>query len=533
MKYICLLLPLLLLINAIATVSSSVSSVSYTANGTTDTFATTFSFFDNDELVVTVTNLLGTTTTQTLTTDYTVSGGDGSTGSITFISPPTNNYTVFIKRVTSVSQELDLEQAGELSSQELENALDKLIFLIQETQRDFSLDRAITSPVSESPDFELPVASSRSGKYLSFDSSGNVSLTSSISLGTAKGAWATATSYVVGDLVYDSLNTNKLYYVKTDYISGATLAGDVTNNNLVLLITAPVATTIQHNYTATVAPTATDDTNAGYEKGSDWINTVSGIVYKCVDATASSAVWKDLSTDTTGTGVSVGTMIWFPAETAPSGYLQCDGSAVSKSTYASLYTVLQDGGGVCIYGESGSNFNLPDARGRFIRMFDDTAGNDPDASSRTNRGDGTTGDEVGTLQSYANASHDHGGGGTTGNAGSHSHTGSTSTGGSHTHSATASEDSTHTHDIHYNSITVQSGSGTTFWEVDTNPGGSGSTPSGSASSSITVNVVSGGSHSHSFTTSTSSDHNHSYTIPSAGGNESRPSNIYFNLFIKY
>jgi hypothetical protein len=50
-----------------------------------------------------------------------------------------------------------------------------------------------------------------------------------------------------------------------------------------------------NNYTATVAPTTTDDTGLGYALGSVWVNTVTRHAYICVDATASAAVWKPLT----------------------------------------------------------------------------------------------------------------------------------------------------------------------------------------------------------------------------------------------
>ena len=58
-------------------------------------------------------------------------------------------------------------------------------------------------------------------------------------------------------------------------------------------------------------------------------------------------------------------------------------------------------------GDGSSTFTLPDYRGRFLRGFNNTAGTDPDASSRTNRGDGTTGDAVGTKQADEFETHNH------------------------------------------------------------------------------------------------------------------------------
>ncbi len=47
---------------------------------------------------------------------------------------------------------------------------------------------------------------------------------------------------------------------------------------------------------------------------------------------------------------------------APSGFLLCDGSAVSRTTYAGLFTILSTTYGV---GNGSTTFNLPDLRQRF------------------------------------------------------------------------------------------------------------------------------------------------------------------------
>jgi len=59
-------------------------------------------------------------------------------------------------------------------------------------------------------------------------------------------------------------------------------------------------------------------------------------------------------------------------------------------------------------GDGSTTFNLPDYRGQFLRGWDNSAGTDPDAASRTDAGDGsTTGDHVGTQQVDAFKSHSH------------------------------------------------------------------------------------------------------------------------------
>ena len=103
-------------------------------------------------------------------------------------------------------------------------------------------------------------------------------------------------------------------------------------------------------------------------------------------------------------GIPSGSVVALASETAPTGYLECDGTAVSRSTYAQLFSTIGTRFGA---GDASSTFNLPDLRGRFVRGWDHGAGNDPDASSRTNSGDANTGDKVGTKQDSQNKSHTH------------------------------------------------------------------------------------------------------------------------------
>jgi hypothetical protein len=61
---------------------------------------------------------------------------------------------------------------------------------------------------------------------------------------------------------------------------------------------------------ATAAPTVNDDASAGYSVNSEWIDTTNGKAYKCMDATAGAAVWKE----TTASGGS-GADTWEVIET--------------------------------------------------------------------------------------------------------------------------------------------------------------------------------------------------------------------------
>jgi len=71
--------------------------------------------------------------------------------------------------------------------------------------------------------------------------------------------------------------------------------------------------------------------------------------------------------------VPSGAVFWFAANAAPTGYLECDGAAVSRSTYAALFGVVGETFGS---GNGSTTFNLPDLRGEFIRGWDDGRGID-------------------------------------------------------------------------------------------------------------------------------------------------------------
>ncbi len=56
-----------------------------------------------------------------------------------------------------------------------------------------------------------------------------------------------------------------------------------------------------------------------------------------------------------------GEIIMYAWSSLPSGFLLCDGSAVSRTTYAALFAIISTTYGV---GNGSTTFNLPDLRGR-------------------------------------------------------------------------------------------------------------------------------------------------------------------------
>lgn len=99
-----------------------------------------------------------------------------------------------------------------------------------------------------------------------------------------------------------------------------------------------------------------------------------------------------------------GSILPFAGDTAPTGWLLCDGTALNRNGYATLFAVVGTRFG---YGDS-TNFRVPDLRGRFLRGRDGGAGRDEDRNSRgaMNSG-GSTGDAVGSVQDEQYRSHTH------------------------------------------------------------------------------------------------------------------------------
>lgn len=72
-------------------------------------------------------------------------------------------------------------------------------------------------------------------------------------------------------------------------------------------------------------------------------------------------------------GSEIGSVSAFAMPTPPTGWLVCDGSAISRTEYADLFATV---GTLWGHGDQVSTFNLPDLRGEFVRGFDDGRGVD-------------------------------------------------------------------------------------------------------------------------------------------------------------
>lgn len=66
--------------------------------------------------------------------------------------------------------------------------------------------------------------------------------------------------------------------------------------------------------------------------------------------------------------VPAGLIMFYASSTLPTGFLKCNGAAVSRTTYSALFTAI---GTTFGSGDGSTTFNLPDMRGYFPRGWVD------------------------------------------------------------------------------------------------------------------------------------------------------------------
>ena len=82
--------------------------------------------------------------------------------------------------------------------------------------------------------------------------------------------------------------------------------------------------------------------------------------------------------------VPTGSVHLMATTTAPSGYLKCNGAAVSRTTYADLFGIIGTTWGE---GDGSSTFNVPDLRGEFVRGWADNGSVDSGRSFASSQSD--------------------------------------------------------------------------------------------------------------------------------------------------
>ena len=106
-----------------------------------------------------------------------------------------------------------------------------------------------------------------------------------------------------------------------------------------------------------------------------------------------------LSTSAFQAQVPPGAILPYGGITPPSGYLLCDGSAVSRTTYSALFAAIGVQWG---NGDQSTTFNIPNLQGLFMRGTDNGMGNDPDTVTRSSYSQGGVNTYFATTGAWTN-----------------------------------------------------------------------------------------------------------------------------------
>ena len=178
------------------------------ASGVTQTsFVVPFEFFSDGSLNVYVDTIL-----QTLNTDYTVTGGDGSTGSIAMsVTGAAGGSTVVITRSITLERTSDFPTSGPFQIDALNTELDRLVAIAADLQDQTDRSLKLTD-YDVSVSLALPEVDARKGKTLAFnESTGAVEAGPSISdvqsVSVASADIATLADIEDGTVATDTIQT--------------------------------------------------------------------------------------------------------------------------------------------------------------------------------------------------------------------------------------------------------------------------------------------------------------------------------------
>lgn len=237
-------------------ISPVVRRVVYTGSAGTGPYAFTFEILAQTDIDVYVDSVL-----KTLTTDYTVTINANGTGFVTFNSAPGSTKRITIVGARDITRASDYVTGGDFTAASLNVELDQQTIFNQQNAE--ALGRAIIAPVTDpaSINMVLPVQTSRAGKILAFDSTGNPVVGEEI--GNWRGNWAAGQAYTVRDLVKDASNAN-VYRANTAHTSSGTtpISSNADSAKWDLVVDAASAAASASAAAASASAAATSASNA-------------------------------------------------------------------------------------------------------------------------------------------------------------------------------------------------------------------------------------------------------------------------------
>lgn len=271
-------------------------------------------------------------------------------------------------------------------------------------------------------------------------------------------------------------------------------------------------------YRAAAYPAATTgDIGDLYLRTSTLLTGESGVHVK-----RDASTWIQLAVTPIDPGVPIGTVITWVSPVAPNGavWMECDGDEISRTTYASLYTVLTNSGATFPYGNGNGSttFNLPDFRGFYMAGLPSAGG-----ALGTAAGNFDNTIDIGLTNI---PSHQH--------SIDHGHTGTAQDGGVHTHTSSNSDQDFATR----LRSTYPPNGYLALYDSDQNGYGDGVTYAGGTTPGMAV--------SYALETSPAPEHTHTVNIPGSSGLVSgfagqatptsiniQPNTMYVKYYIRY
>ena len=209
-------------------IADNAPRISYSvAEGVTQTsFAVPFEFFDNADLSVYVDGTL-----KTLTTNYTVSGGGGATGTIALsVTGISGGSTVIVTRSIALERTTDFPVSGSFNITALNTELDRVVAIAADIKDDLNRSLRLTD-YDTAVSLVLPNVNTRKGKTLAFNlSTGAVESGPSIS-DTQTVADASADIALLADIQDGTVAANAITNVntiRTDVSTVSGISGNVT-----------------------------------------------------------------------------------------------------------------------------------------------------------------------------------------------------------------------------------------------------------------------------------------------------------------
>ncbi len=285
------------------TITNPTIRLSTNGDGVTAVYPVSFPFYEETDLVIVLIAADDTETIQTLTTHYTVTGGEGSTGSITMVTAPAAGERLVRYRVSPLTQETDYAEGDAFPADSHEAALDRLTMQNQEQadKLDRSLSLSETSEVTGNVSIEEPIA----GRPLKWNATGDGIENGSTNLETIETNVAADAAQVVLDKIATAADV-----VSTNADASSTAADALqTSADRVQTGLDRVATTADAVSTAadavTTAGHATTTTNNAASTAADAVSTAADAVTTAGNASTTTTNAINTAVDAIATAADV------------------------------------------------------------------------------------------------------------------------------------------------------------------------------------------------------------------------------------